>query len=141
MSLDEKLFEIKRKWIPVYFILLIGLIILAIHFILMAYFTNNQDYASFSLLTLVAAGYIGYNLSKFLNTTISKYTTVKLLTCKKCGYSNEDKNVDKEDYVMKEDGICPKCGGKMIIEGIYRIEEKTKPSLLELFGLKKKNKK
>ena len=140
MSLDEKLFEIKRKRIPIYFILLIGLIILAIHFILMAYFTNNQDYASFSLLTLVAAGYIGYNLSKFLNTSISIYTTVKLLKCEECGYTYEDKNVEKDDYILKKDVKCPKCGGTMTIIGIYRIEEKTKPSLLELFGFKKQKK-
>ena len=138
MSLDEKILEIKKKWVPIYFIILIGLIVLTIHFLLMAYFTSNQDYASFSLLTLVAAGYIGYNLSKFLNATISVYTTVKLLRCEKCGYTYEDKNVEKNDFILKENGKCPKCGGPTTIIGIYRIEEKTKPSLLELFGFKKK---
>jgi len=141
MSIDERILEIKKKWIPVYFILLMALIVLVLHFILMAYFTKKQDYVNFALITLAAAGYIGYNLSKFLNTTISTYTIVKLVRCTNCNYSYEDTNVQKEDYILKEVGECPKCKGKTLIAGIYRIEKKSKPSLLELFGLKKKTNK
>ncbi|MEM1546805.1 MAG: hypothetical protein QXP91_10125 [Candidatus Methanomethylicia archaeon] len=44
--------------------------------------------------------------------------------CQNCKYS-EKRTFQAGDYVFKNQGLCMKCGGKMIIEAIY-LSPKTK---------------
>ncbi len=49
---------------------------------------------------------------------------VTKITCQNCKYS-ERRTLQAGDYVFKNQGLCVKCGGKMVIEAIY-LPTKTK---------------
>ncbi len=52
-----------------------------------------------------------------------KGKVISLSKCLNCGYTSSS-TYNKEDYVGRRSGKCPKCGGELIITAIY-LETQT----------------
>jgi len=55
---------------------------------------------------------------RFQKPSEGEYETITLRECDSCGY-RERRSFVKGDYVLKINGVCPKCGGPMTIMKIY----------------------
>ena len=119
----ERIYEVKKQWLPIYLVLLVVAILVSIHLALMYQYTKEDNYAVYTLLSLLFAGYLGYGIAKLFRVKIPRYRYVKVLQCESCGYS-ENGVMQKGDYLHKEAGMCPRCGGKMLIVALFREEIK-----------------
>jgi len=119
----ERIYEVKKQWLPVYVVLLIVAILVSIHLALMYQYTKEDNYAVYTLLSLLFAGYMGYGIAKLFRVKIPKYKYVKVVQCESCGHS-ENGVMEKGDYLYREAGTCPKCGGRMLVVALYREEVK-----------------
>ncbi len=122
MSL-EKIYEVKKQWIPVYALLLAVALIVTIYLVLAYMYTQNEDFMMYTMLSLLFSFYMGFNLIKLVRIKIPKYNYVKILKCPKCGHTIA-KPITKGDYLFGEGGECPKCGSKMYISAMYKEEVK-----------------
>jgi hypothetical protein len=48
----------------------------------------------------------------------------RLIACEGCGVESEGP-FEKGDYVFREVGKCPRCGGQLIVKALYGVDEKT----------------
>ncbi len=48
-----------------------------------------------------------------------EWKSITRLKCTACGYT-EERGFQKGDYVGKAAGKCPKCGGQLIVDAIFR---------------------
>ncbi|RLE82040.1 MAG: hypothetical protein DRJ51_02520 [Thermoprotei archaeon] len=56
---------------------------------------------------------------RYYKIRIPEMSLVEVLKCNKCGYV-EKRRPQKGDFVFKKVGECPKCGGVIFIESIYK---------------------
>ena len=122
MSL-ERIYEIKKQWIPVYAILLAIALIVIVYLVLAYMYTGNEDFVMYTMLTALFSLYMGFNLMRLIRIKIPKYNYVKVLKCSECGHTLI-RPMAKGDYLFSECGECPKCGSKMYISALYREEAK-----------------
>lgn len=84
------------------------------------------------LLIAIVVFLASYLLVSYLreSSTQKKEEKGKLLTTKKCLSCNYvlSRPYEKEDYVGKKEGKCPKCSGDMIITAIY-LEPPPQPQV------------
>ncbi len=121
MSFEGGIYEIKKRWVPIYFLITLTSIVMAIFFLLLSTKTNNEDYLGFSLLAFLVSAYFALNLARLMRFHEPKFKIVRLLVCESCKLSYEDVNIAPGDHIFKEVGTCPKCGGKLKIAAIYRV--------------------
>jgi len=116
---EERIKELKRKWMMLYSALMFAVII-AITFFTLAYMIDKDVSYSYAITFLALAGvYLGMNLARLIKLKIPKYRMVKVVKCKECGYI-EVGVPKKGDYVFKQVGLCPRCRGPMYIMSIYK---------------------
>jgi hypothetical protein len=48
----------------------------------------------------------------------------RLIACRSCGVESEGP-FESHDYVFKEIGTCPRCGGSLYVKALYSIDAKT----------------
>jgi hypothetical protein len=48
----------------------------------------------------------------------------RLIACEKCDVESEGP-FEKGDYVFREVGKCPRCGGQLYVKALYGVDEKT----------------
>lgn len=120
MSL-ERIYEIKKQWIPVYALLLAVALVVTIYLILVYMYTQNEDFLMYTMLSLLFSLYMGFNLVKLIRIKVPKYSYVKVLKCSQCDHTITVP-MKKSDYLFKEEGTCPKCGSKMYIIALYKEE-------------------
>ncbi|MCS7104209.1 MAG: hypothetical protein NZ954_01405 [Thermofilaceae archaeon] len=118
----EKLAELKARWLPVYVVLLIVVIVIALHLALMYFMTNESSYANLALLTLFAAYFLLTGIDRLRKMKITRMRFMEVVSCENCGFS-EERNHEAGDYVLKTKGSCPKCGTPLIVSAIYSIKE------------------
>ncbi len=51
-----------------------------------------------------------------------KWKSITRVKCMSCGYT-EERDFTKGDYVGKIVGKCPKCGGQLVVDAIFRRKE------------------
>jgi Ca2+/Na+ antiporter len=118
------------KNIRALFTIIITLVILTLLFLLVL-----NDEVKFSILfnelTMIILILLFFIIVIFTQFIIYKQTEtahtaqpITKITCQNCKYS-EKRSFQTGDYVFKSQGLCLKCGGKMIIEAIY-LPSKTK---------------
>ncbi|RLE65986.1 MAG: hypothetical protein DRJ38_02700, partial [Thermoprotei archaeon] len=86
MSL-ERVYEVKKQWIPIYALLLAAALIVTIYLVLVYMYTQNEDFLMYTMLSLLFSFYMGFNLAKLIRIKIPKYSYVKVLKCSKCDYT------------------------------------------------------
>ncbi len=72
--------------------------------------------------------YMAVSAMKSRQEPLKKKVIVTQLKCSNCGYG-ERREFREGDYVGKEVGECPKCGGKLLVEAIYLEEVEGIPEL------------
>ena len=120
MSIEERVYEVKKKWLPIYTLLFIALIILGIFFILLYSGTRKDEYLNISMFTLLFSGILGFNAFKLFKINPPKYKIIKVLECESCGYRRTEEGARKGEYIYREVGTCPQCGKELLITAIYR---------------------
>jgi len=116
---------VKQKWIPVYIIIIIAGLIFLVNFILLYLETENESYLNLSFITALFTAYISYSFWKLYSIKVVEYEFIKIRKCEQCGKVSTLK-AEKNDFIFKEDGACPSCGGKLLIVGIFRREKNKK---------------
>ncbi len=119
---EEKLAELKSRWMPVYLVLIVALALVAVHMLIMYVHTGDAAYANLAVLSAMGVYLAFTGLNRLRRIRVTRMRVVELLKCESCSYA-EEKNVEPSDYVLKEKGMCPKCGGKLLVFGIYSIKE------------------
>lgn len=107
-----------RRWVPTYAILLLSLVILSVAFIFLYLRTGSDTYLSGAILIAMVAVYAGWSFARLLSMRPAPRFVFTQLKCSACSYevTREYKEGDK---LFSEADQCPKCGGKMIVEGIF----------------------
>ncbi len=72
--------------------------------------------------------YMAVSAMKSRQEPLKKKVIVTQLKCNNCDYS-ERREFKEGDYVGKEVGECPKCGGKLLVNAIYLEEIEGIPEL------------
>ncbi len=116
---EEALNEIRRKWLPIYMLVLLSLIFVILHLIINYRHTGNAMYINWAVPTALLAAYIAYAISKLLRIKIPIYHYYKTIKCIKCGYEIT-RETEGGEYLFSKVGKCPKCSGDMIILKLYR---------------------
>ncbi len=113
------MYKIKRRWLPIYIVLLTATIIIAGGLIYLYYKTGSFDYLSTSLLVALFSSYILWSMVKIIRIKVAPKRLVVMVRCMKCGYS-EERGYNKGDFIFKNVGECPKCQSPTLyIAGIY----------------------
>jgi|YelNatPaOPRAMG01_1025707.scaffolds.fasta_scaffold51178_1 predicted nucleic-acid-binding Zn-ribbon protein len=118
----EKMAEMKARWIPVYLVLIVAAALVAAHFIIMYFMTGNSGYANLALLTAFAIYFLYTGLDRLRKLKITRMRFIEVVTCEACGF-REEKELETGDYIFKQKGPCPKCGGPLTVTAIYSLRE------------------
>ncbi|HDD34208.1 MAG TPA: hypothetical protein ENG30_03550 [Thermofilaceae archaeon] len=118
---EERLYEFKRQWLPVYFILLIALLLVAVHFVILYAVTGTNSYANMAVVSGLGAYFFYNGFQRLRAIRVVRRRVLELVKCRDCGYS-EEREYSAGDYVFMRKGECPRCGGTMIVAGIYSVE-------------------
>ncbi|RLE99569.1 MAG: hypothetical protein DRJ57_02155 [Thermoprotei archaeon] len=125
---EEKLYEFRRRWLPVYLVLLIALALVTVHLVAMYFFTGNTNYANLAVLSCLAAYFFYSGFQRLRRIRLTRRRVVELVKCTECGYS-EERGHTAGDYVFKVKGRCPRCGAEMRVVAIYSVKlEEGKPA-------------
>jgi len=119
---DDVVSRLKRRWLPVYVLLLAASLVVLGGLIYLYYLTESTDYATAAMVAAFFALYIGWSIYKVAGLKFKPRRVVTLVKCEKCGYS-EEREYERGDFFFKEKGVCPKCGGPLLVAGIYVKEE------------------
>lgn len=119
----EKMAELKARWLPVYLILLLVAVLLAIHFIVMYVITGNAIYANLAVFTGFAIYFFYVGFDRLRKMKIEKKRFLEVVSCSSCKF-REEREHEVGDYVFKEKGQCPKCGGQLLVTAIFSITER-----------------
>lgn len=118
-SVDEMIAQLKRKWIPIYLALLLATLGVTIALLRLWISTNNEQYFSAALLSLMLSSYISWYLVKVLRVKQTPRQLLTLVRCETCGYE-EARLYTEGDALFQAKGTCPKCGkGDLVVVGIY----------------------
>ncbi len=118
MSVDAVV-QVKRRWLPVYVLLLAGGLLLMVALLYFYFRTSSESYLSGLILLTLIEGYVGWSLYKLLSVKPEAKTLVTLLRCENCGYEVEREYRDGDSLFSKA-GKCPKCGNdSVIVEAIF----------------------
>lgn len=120
----EKLAEMKARWLPVYFVLLVAVALLTLHFIIMYAMTGNSAYANLALLTAFAMYFVYTGFDRLRKLKVARMRYVEVVSCDACGYRSET-SLEQGDYIYKVKGACPRCGGPLTITAIYSLKEQS----------------
>ncbi len=107
-----------QRWIPTYIILLMSLALLTLALLLLYLRTGSDAYLSGAILMALIATYTGWSFARLLSLRSASRTLVTLLKCSSCGYETARAFKDG-DRLFSEADACPRCGGKMVVEGIF----------------------
>jgi len=112
-----------RRWVPTYIVLLTSLLVLSAALVLQYFRTGSDSYlVSAGFIALIAA-YTAWSFARLITLKVIPRSLVTLLRCPSCG--NEVTRKYREgDMLFSESDQCPKCGSKMLTEGIFLKEEK-----------------
>ena len=116
---EEFLRELRRKWLPIYVLLLLSLVFVLLHLTINYVHTGNAAYANWALPIVFFTLYTAYALSKLLRTRIPVYHYYRVIKCTKCDYEVTEE-IKEGDYLFREHGKCPKCLGILLVSKIYR---------------------
>jgi len=119
---EEVLARMRRKFFPLYLIGLLASIIFLAHLILNYLYTGKEQYLTLSMLTGLFSAYLAYSLAKLLRMKIPINTYHKVVRCTQCDYETEAEAKGGE-ILFGDAGSCPKCGGEMIVQKIYRKKQ------------------
>ena len=119
---EEKLYEYKRTWLPIYLVLLVALALVSIHFLIMYFATRNGSYANLALLAALGAYLFFTGFQRLNRIKITRSRVIETVRCESCDYL-EERGYEAGDYVFGEKGVCPRCGGKLTITAIYSVRE------------------
>jgi len=124
MNLDP-VSQAKRRWIPVYVLLLIGGFLMLVALLYLYFRTGYDAYLSGSILLVMIEGYVGWSLYKLVSTKPEKRILITLLQCEKCGFETE-RSYKNGDKLFEKAGTCPKCGGDtLVITAIFLRSHKS----------------
>lgn len=82
--------------------------------------------------------YMAVSAMKSRQEPIKKKVIVTQLKCDSCDHS-ERREFREGDYVGKEVGECPKCGGKLLVDAIYLEEVEGVPEFGSRVGMPKQS--
>ena len=117
----EALLRRKRRWMMIYFAILLIIIPVLIGLFIMIFEGIDVDRVSmvYLPLTLLVAIYAGMGLWKGYKMEVPSYRLVEVLKCAQCGFENIT-DPAPGDYINMEKGKCPRCGGRMKVSLIYK---------------------
>ena len=118
----ERMAELKSRWLPVYFVLLVVVALLVLHFVLMYFLTGKSGYANLAVVTAFAAYFVYASFDRLRKIKIERRRVIEVVSCTACGFQQE-KDHEIGDYVMKSKGQCPKCGGQLVVSAIFSVRE------------------
>ena len=89
-------------------------------------FRGNEETGLYFLVAAVALTCASWLTSRSVRTArevpvIRSFRVITEVSCEACGF-REVREFREGDYIFKEVGACPKCGGKLVITSIYREE-------------------
>lgn len=124
--------EGKKSRAPIIFIVIaLAVLIIALITLLWEYAfqgTYNPINVALSIGTILLSIYfILQVIKKPQNLFFETYKTTTVIRCVNCNYVSV-REFEKEDYVLKEVGVCPGCGGNLIIYSIFREVKDKKGS-------------
>ena len=121
---EERLYQIKRRWVPIYLLLFLAMVIVTVHLVLMYVNTGSDSYMNFLIISGLFTAYIFYSLVRLYRIRIVAYDYFEEIRCTSCDYK-EIVRARKGDYIYKELGRCGKCGeGTLFVAGIFREERR-----------------
>ncbi len=82
--------------------------------------------------------YMAVSAMKSRQEPLKRKVIVTQLKCSNCDY-RERREFKEGDYVGKEVGECPKCGGKLLVEAIYLEEVESIPELRSAVSIPEPN--
>ena len=121
---ERRLAELKARWLPIYLVLMIALILIAAHLAIMYITTGDTAYANLAVISGVGIYLVYSGLNRLRKLKITRIRLVEVLSCYACGYS-EQRVPEAGDYVFKTKGECPKCGSRLVVSAIYSIKERA----------------
>lgn len=114
---SEERFQPKR-WAPTYVVLLLSLIILSAVLVILYLRTGSEAYLGWALLMALMTAYTGWSFARLLAMKTVPRSIFTHLKCPSCSYE-VTREYKETDALFAEAEPCPKCGGKMLIEGIF----------------------
>ena len=122
----EALLRRKRRWMMIYFAILLIVIPVLIGLLIMIFEGIDVERVSmvYLPLTLLVAIYAGMGLWKGYKMEVPTYRLVEVLKCTQCGFEDIT-DPTPGDYINMEKGKCPRCGGSMKVSLIYKERVKS----------------
>jgi predicted RNA-binding Zn-ribbon protein involved in translation (DUF1610 family) len=112
-----------KRWIPTYIVLLASLLILAAALALQYLRTGSDSYLVSAAFVAVIAVYTAWSFARLITLKVTPKSLMTLLKCPSCGHEVV-RRYREGDMLFSELDACPKCGSKMVVEGIFLKEEK-----------------
>jgi len=112
-----------KRWVPTYIVLLASLLVLSAALVLQYIRTGSDSYLVSAAFVAVIAVYTAWSFARLITLKVTPKSLVTLLKCSSCGHEVVRK-YREGDMLFSEADACPKCGSKMVIEGIFLREEK-----------------
>lgn len=118
----ERLAELKARWLPVYLVILVVVVLLAVHFAMMYFLTGNTGYANLAVITGLAVYFFYVNFDRLRKLKIERRRLVEIVSCSACGF-REERDHESGDHVFKVKGECPKCRGELVVTAVFSLKE------------------
>uniref|UniRef100_A0A7C1TB49 Uncharacterized protein n=1 Tax=Thermofilum pendens TaxID=2269 RepID=A0A7C1TB49_THEPE len=112
-----------KRWVPTYIVLLASLLILSAALALQYLRTGSDSYLVSAAFVAIIAVYTGWSFARLISLKVAPKSLVTLLKCTSCGHEVV-RGYREGDTLFTELDQCPKCGSRMVAEGIFLKEEK-----------------
>ncbi|MEM0494811.1 MAG: hypothetical protein QXS92_01040 [Thermofilum sp.] len=107
-----------RRWVPTYAVLLLSLVAISAALVILYLRTGSETYLSGALLLAIVAVYTGWSFARLLTVKVVPRSLSTYLRCPSCGYESM-REYREGDRLFGEAEQCLKCGGRMVVEGIF----------------------
>jgi len=120
-----------RALAPVIGLLLSALSIALLVASVVEVFRGNEEMGMYFLLAAIALTAMSWLASRSVRTTkevpvLRSFRVLTEISCASCGFK-EVREFEEGDYIFKEIGKCPRCGGIRVITRICREETRPNP--------------
>lgn len=107
-----------RRWVPTYAVILLSLLVISAALAVLYLRTGSETYLSGALLIALVTAYTGWSFARLLTMKTVPRSIFTYLKCPSCSHENM-RDYREGDRLFGEAEQCPKCGGRMVIEGIF----------------------